>query len=164
MAAQRNELEDRAREVARELGCGAEEVETIETLLELGVGSDAMRRALGRGRLEHAIFDEAFDPDRAKRTISPREIEARGGLPVGEVALLMQTAGLPAPAPDEPWFTDDEAQMFVDRIAPLADTEAFQREVPRARTVVLEGSGHMPMLERPRAFNRQLIEFAGSLW
>jgi pimeloyl-ACP methyl ester carboxylesterase len=45
----------------------------------------------------------------------------------------------------------------------LADTEAFQREVPRARTVVVEGSGHMLMLERPRAFNGQLLEFAGGL-
>jgi pimeloyl-ACP methyl ester carboxylesterase len=36
-----------------------------------------------------------------------------------------------------------------DRISPPADTERFQREVPRARTVVLGHCGHMPMLERP---------------
>jgi pimeloyl-ACP methyl ester carboxylesterase len=50
-----------------------------------------------------------------------------------------------------------------DRIVPLADTEAFQHDVPRARTVVVEGCGHMVMLERPRAFNTQLLEFAGGL-
>ncbi len=50
-----------------------------------------------------------------------------------------------------------------DRIAPLADTEAFDRDVPRARTVVVQGSGHMVMLERARAFNAQLLEFAGGL-
>lgn len=50
-----------------------------------------------------------------------------------------------------------------DRISPLPDTETFQREVPRARTVVLEGCGHMAMLERPQAFNSQLLTFAQSL-
>lgn len=50
-----------------------------------------------------------------------------------------------------------------DRIAPLPDTETFQREVPRARTVVLEGCGHMVMLERPQAFNAQLLTFAQAL-
>lgn len=50
-----------------------------------------------------------------------------------------------------------------DRITPLPDTEAFQREVPRARTVVLERCGHMAMLERPRAFNTQLLAFAHAL-
>ncbi len=50
-----------------------------------------------------------------------------------------------------------------DRIAPLADTEAFQHEVPRVRTVVLEGCGHMAMLERAEAFNAQLLAFAQEL-
>jgi len=50
-----------------------------------------------------------------------------------------------------------------DRIAPLPDTETFQREVPHARTVVLEGCGHMAMLERPQAFNTQLLAFAQGL-
>jgi pimeloyl-ACP methyl ester carboxylesterase len=50
-----------------------------------------------------------------------------------------------------------------DRIAPLPDTEAFQRDVPRTRTVVLQGCGHMLMLERPQAFNHQLIEFTEAL-
>lgn len=50
-----------------------------------------------------------------------------------------------------------------DRIAPLPDTEAFQREVPRARTVLLDGCGHMAMLERPQAFNTQLLAFAQAL-
>lgn len=50
-----------------------------------------------------------------------------------------------------------------DRITPLSDSEAFQREVPRARTVVLEGCGHMAMLERPQAFNTQLLAFTEAL-
>ncbi len=50
-----------------------------------------------------------------------------------------------------------------DRIAPLLDTEAFQRDTPHARTVVLERCGHMLMLERPQTFNRQLIDFTEAL-
>jgi pimeloyl-ACP methyl ester carboxylesterase len=50
-----------------------------------------------------------------------------------------------------------------DRIAPLPDTEAFQRDVPRARSFVLQGCGHMLMLERPQTFNRSLIHFAEAL-
>jgi pimeloyl-ACP methyl ester carboxylesterase len=50
-----------------------------------------------------------------------------------------------------------------DRIAPLPDTEAFHREVPHTRTVVLQRCGHMLMLERPQTFNHQLIEFTEAL-
>jgi pimeloyl-ACP methyl ester carboxylesterase len=46
---------------------------------------------------------------------------------------------------------------------PLADTEAFQHDCPRARTVVLEGCGHLPMLERPQAFNTHLVKFIEAL-
>ncbi len=103
-----------ARAVAREIGGEPGDVQAVAALLELGVRPDAMRRALERGRLEDAIFDAALDPERAARTVTPAEIEARGGLPAGEIALLMQTAGLPAPGPDDPSFTEDEAQLFIE--------------------------------------------------
>ena len=103
-----------AREVAREIGSDPGDVETVATLLELGVRPDAMRRALERGRLEDAIFDAALDPEREARTVTPAQIEERGGLPADEIALLIHTAGLPAPGPDDPSFTEDEAQLFID--------------------------------------------------
>jgi class 3 adenylate cyclase len=103
---------ERAREVAREIGAADGDVETVATLLELGVRPEAMRRALKRGRLEDAIFDAVLDPVRAERTVTPAQIEARGGLPVGEIALLMQSAGLPPPGPEEPSFTEEEAHVF----------------------------------------------------
>jgi adenylate cyclase len=104
----------RAREVAREIGSKPEHVETVAALLELGVRPDAMRRALERGRLEDAIFDAALDPAREQRTVSPAEIEGRGGLRAAELALVIQSAGLPPPGPDEPSFTEGEANMFVE--------------------------------------------------
>jgi pimeloyl-ACP methyl ester carboxylesterase len=50
-----------------------------------------------------------------------------------------------------------------DRITPLRDTFTLQRELPHAHTVVLEGCGHMLMLERPQAFNAELLSYAAAL-
>jgi pimeloyl-ACP methyl ester carboxylesterase len=50
-----------------------------------------------------------------------------------------------------------------DRIVPIADSEALHRDLPDARTVVLQGCGHMLMLERPRSFNHSLIDFVEAL-
>ncbi len=50
-----------------------------------------------------------------------------------------------------------------DRITPLRDTYTLRRELPHARTVIFEGCGHMLMLERPHAFNGELLAFAAAL-
>ncbi|HEX8075844.1 MAG TPA: adenylate/guanylate cyclase domain-containing protein [Thermoleophilaceae bacterium] len=114
------EARARAREVAREIGSQPDDVETVAVLLELGVRPDEMRQALERGRLEDAIFDAVLDPARRERTVTPAEIEARGGLTAAEIALQMQTAGLSAPGPDDPWFTEKEAHVFLE-VARLRD-------------------------------------------
>ncbi len=46
-----------------------------------------------------------------------------------------------------------------DMLVPVADADEFERRIPNARKVVLEDTGHAPMIERPRAFNRELLEF-----
>ncbi len=46
-----------------------------------------------------------------------------------------------------------------DRIVPVADLEAFDRSAPSAQTVLLEGAGHLMMLERPRALIEQIERF-----
>ncbi|TMK41196.1 MAG: adenylate/guanylate cyclase domain-containing protein [Actinobacteria bacterium] len=104
----------RAGDVVRQIGGEPGELETVALLLELGVAPEAMRRARERGRLEDAIFDAVLDPDRQRRTVSPREIEARGGTPAAELAVVIQAAGLPAPELDEPYFTEEEAQIFFE--------------------------------------------------
>ena len=104
----------RVGDVVREIGARPDEIETVDALLQVGVEPEAMRRALERGRLADAIFDAVLDPERARRTVSPRGIEARGGPPADEVGLIMQAAGLPAPGRDELAFTEEEAQMFVE--------------------------------------------------
>ena len=44
-------------------------------------------------------------------------------------------------------------------LVPVADADEYERTIPGARKVLLEDTGHVPMLERPRTFNRALLEF-----
>ena len=37
--------------------------------------------------------------------------------------------------------------------------EKYARLIPGARSLVLSDTGHVPMVERPRTFNRALLEF-----
>jgi alpha/beta hydrolase family protein len=50
-----------------------------------------------------------------------------------------------------------------DAIPPPPDLAAFAQALPAAHTVVLEGTGHMLMLERPDAFNTELTSFLDRL-
>jgi pimeloyl-ACP methyl ester carboxylesterase len=50
-----------------------------------------------------------------------------------------------------------------DRICPAADLEAWAHQIPQAATVLLEECGHMLMLERPQAFNKQIGQFLSEL-
>ena len=106
--------DESARDVVQEIGARHEDAETVAALLALDVSPEAMRRALARGRLADAIFDAVLDPERQQRTVSPAEIEARGGLSAEEFALFVQSAGLSPPARDEPFLTEDEAHAFVE--------------------------------------------------
>lgn len=46
-----------------------------------------------------------------------------------------------------------------DVIVPQKDGDEYERLIPQARQVVMDDTGHVPMLERPAAFNRCLAEF-----
>lgn len=46
-----------------------------------------------------------------------------------------------------------------DVLVPVEDAEEYERLIPRARRVVMEDTGHVPMLERPGEFNRHLLGF-----
>ena len=46
-----------------------------------------------------------------------------------------------------------------DSILPVKDAQEFERLIPDSRKVVMRETGHVPMAERPDAFNRELREF-----
>jgi pimeloyl-ACP methyl ester carboxylesterase len=46
-----------------------------------------------------------------------------------------------------------------DMLVPVADADEFERRIAGARKLVMDDTGHVPMLERPRTFNDQLLQF-----
>ena len=46
-----------------------------------------------------------------------------------------------------------------DNLVPVEDADEFERVIPNARKVILDDTGHVPMLERPSAFNDLVVEF-----
>ena len=46
-----------------------------------------------------------------------------------------------------------------DMLVPVEDAGEFERAIPESRTVILDDTGHTPMLERPTKFNELLDEF-----
>ena len=48
-----------------------------------------------------------------------------------------------------------------DGLVPPELADAFLREIPDARLVVLPQAGHVPMFEKPDAFGRAVLEFLG---
>jgi len=46
-----------------------------------------------------------------------------------------------------------------DMLVPASDADEFNRLIPDSRVVLLEDTGHVPMLERPTVFNEHLLAF-----
>jgi class 3 adenylate cyclase len=78
-------------------------------LREFGASKKAIDRALESGQLQEAIFDALALRSAAARTVTPAQLESRGGPPLEEQARFMNGSGFPLPAPSEPTFTPSEA-------------------------------------------------------
>jgi class 3 adenylate cyclase len=63
--------------------------------------------------LQEVVFEPILEPERARRTVSARAIEEAGGLPAEDVIATVKGFGLSVESPDEPWFTEDEARVFI---------------------------------------------------
>jgi pimeloyl-ACP methyl ester carboxylesterase len=50
-----------------------------------------------------------------------------------------------------------------DQVVPVESADAYARAIPHARKVILQDTGHVPMIERPAQFNRLLGEFLAEL-
>jgi adenylate cyclase len=64
--------------------------------------------------VQDAVFEPVLRPERLRRTVSARDIEEAGGLAAVDVIAAIQGFGLSVAGPDEPWFTEEEARVFVD--------------------------------------------------
>lgn len=98
-------------------------------------------------------------------------------LPSTSVALLVDGAGARGVLPtaravgrlrSSEWLTQVRCPVLAigadhDAIAPLTELAEFAELVPGGRVVVLEGTGHMVMLERPSAFTAEVVTFARHL-
>ena len=115
------------RPLSEQIGATGEVAKLIAALLELGIPAETIRRAYDRDRVEDAIFEAVLDPARSERTVSARQIESDGGLTVPELQLLALTFGLRVPEPDEPFFTDEEAAVYVrfDRLREIWPPEIY---------------------------------------
>ena len=63
--------------------------------------------------LQDAVFEPVLRPERLRRTVSPRDIEEAGGLPADEVIAGVKAFGLSVESADDPWFTEEEARVFI---------------------------------------------------
>jgi adenylate cyclase len=69
---------------------------------------------------ERAVFDSVLMREASERTVSARDIHARGGLSVAEIRVMIEAFGLPVPDPEQPAFTPTEAEVFM-RLKELED-------------------------------------------
>lgn len=96
-----------------------------------------------------------------------------GALPARSVALLVDAVGARGVLPiaravgrlrPAQWLSRVSCPVLAigadhDRIAPLTELAEFAASVPGAQAVVLEGTGHMVMLERADAFTAEVVDF-----
>jgi len=50
-----------------------------------------------------------------------------------------------------------------DRVVPVESADAYAEAIPHASKVILEDTGHVPMIERPEEFDRLVEEFLADL-
>ncbi len=79
--------------------------------------------------LQDAVFEPVLRPERMRRTISARDIEKSGGIAADEVIEMVKAFGLSITDPDEPWFTEEEAHVFIElvNLASLWPRENYMR-------------------------------------
>ena len=120
------------------------------------------------------LRNQLIERPRLRRLFLWPYLHRPGALPSTSVALLVDGVGARGVLPTAlaagslrpgPWLTPVVGRMLVigddhDAIAPLTQLAELAESVPGARTVVLEGTGHMVMLERASAFTAEVVDFA----
>jgi len=152
----------------------------------LGFSSEFFRRksvrAFARATNAYATIPEArvetmVKRHRLRRAVLAAVVKYPDRLPAPLCAELLRGSGRPA----APFATDaimhydfrDRVGEIAcptlivwgadDRVVPVDAADAYERAIPRSRKVVFPDTGHVPMLERPAAFNALLDEFLESV-
>ncbi len=87
--------------------------ELADHLRAYGASEEEIEHALISGEPQRALLDTVVRRSSEGRTLSIADIEARGGHPVEALVALMEAFGLAAMDPNEPAFTEEEADAFV---------------------------------------------------
>lgn len=125
---------------------------------------DAVMRAVTRRpRLRRAAFAGFMGNHDELRGPFAREVVPVMFAPgfLGAVVAAGQVAGEPM----QPGEMDCPVLLVwgaEDRILPLAEARTLAASLPDARLVVLDGVGHCPMFEAPKAFNDAVLAFTTS--
>ena len=117
------------------------------------------REVVARPRLRHLVFGTVFrHPTRMPPDILIECVKgsgSRGFLPALDALTSYDfTDRLPEVRCPTLLVWGDK-----DMLVPLRDADEYARHIPHARMVVFEDVGHVPMIERPRAFNEVVLEF-----
>jgi pimeloyl-ACP methyl ester carboxylesterase len=122
---------------------------------------DQIRRALRRPGYTQAAFGAVMrHPTRIKRELLAEQIHGIGkpGFAPSMRALVSydfrdRLSEISCPAL--------VVQGDQDILVPLGDAREYERRIPKATSLILADTGHVPMIERPLTFNRALFEFLG---
>ena len=120
------------------------------------------------------LRNQLIERPRLRRLFLWPYLHRPGALPPTSVALLVDGVGARGVLPTAravgklrpgQWLTQVSCPLLAigadhDAIAPLTQLAELAQSVPGARTVVLEGTGHMVMLERASAFTAEVVDFA----
>jgi pimeloyl-ACP methyl ester carboxylesterase len=88
------------------------------------------------------------------------------------IALKNEASGLGDERPLEPPAVNRLAEIQVPTLVIVGDldrpeiieaADLLERRIPRARRAVIPGTAHLPNMERPRGFNRVVLEFLEGL-
>jgi pimeloyl-ACP methyl ester carboxylesterase len=138
--------------------------ETAAIITEIGAAGLPAPRTLGRLVANHPLL---------RRLVLWPYLQRPDAFSAEAAALLLQGAGAPGVFPtaraigrSEPYegLADVRCPILSigarhDLICPPADLHEFDRIAPVATSVLIEGAGHMVMLERPQEFNDRVGQF-----
>jgi pimeloyl-ACP methyl ester carboxylesterase len=110
------------------------------------------------GYLQLAFGAVMRHPTRIAKDLVAEQLTAMGapGFPASLNALLSYDFRDRLPEIQAPTLV---VQGEEDVLVPLGDARQFEARIPRASSLVLADTGHVPMMERPTTFNAALLEF-----